>query len=159
MPKAKTNRSSSRLAAVQALYQFSFGDKTIDEIAREFLSGEVGTQVIDENYEAGTEEFVAVMPAEPTLFSGILSSYADNAEQINEMIDASFSEDWSKDRIELTLKAILQAGAAELMSFPSTPVPVIITEYIDIAKSFYDGSEAKLTNGILDKIAKIVRED
>lgn len=84
MSKIKTNRSSSRLAAVQALYQYAFGEKTIDEIAREFMAGDIGREVIDEDEQAGTETFVPVMPAEPTLFAGILSSYAQNADQINE---------------------------------------------------------------------------
>ena len=83
MSKTKTNRSSSRLAAVQALYQYAFGEKTIDEIAREFIAGDIGREVIEENEMTGTEIFVPVMPAEPTLFAGILSSYAENSKQIN----------------------------------------------------------------------------
>ncbi|MBR1946167.1 MAG: transcription antitermination factor NusB [Alphaproteobacteria bacterium] len=159
MSKIKTNRSSSRLAAVQALYQFSFGEKTIDEIARDFMAGNIGREVIDENEMTGTETFVPVMLAEPTLFAGILSSYADHSEQINEMISASFTEEWPAERVEMTLKAILQAGVAELMAFPETPVAIIITEYLDLTKSFYDGPEIKVANGILDRLAKILRED
>ena len=155
----KTNRSSSRLAAVQALYQSMFGEKTIDDIAREFLTGTVGREVIDEDEITGTETFVPVMPAEPTLFAGILSSYAENADQINEMINASFTEEWPAERVELTLKAILQAGVAELIGFPETPVAIIITEYLDLTKSFYGTPEIKVVNGILDKLAKILREE
>ena len=92
------------------------------------------------------------------MFAGILSSYAENADQINEMINSSFAEDWSADRVEMTLKAILQAGTAELLAYPETPVAIIITEYLDIAKSFYSGPEIKVTNGILDRLAKILRE-
>ena len=53
------------------------------------------------------------------------------------MINSSFTEEWPADRVELTLKAILQAGTAELLAYPETPTAIIITEYIDIAKSFY----------------------
>ncbi len=158
MPKVKTNRSSSRLAAVQALYQYAFGEKTIDEIAQEFMTGAIGREVIEEDELTGSETFVPVMPAEPTLFAGILASYAQNADQINEMINSSFVQDWPAERVELTLKAILQAGTAELLGFPETPLAIIITEYIDIAKSFYSGPEIKVTNGILDRLAKILRE-
>ena len=159
MSKVKTNRSSSRLAAVQALYQHMFSDKTIDEIARSFMAGDIGREVIDEDEQTGTETFIPVMPAEPTLFAGILSSYAEHADQINEMINSSFTEEWPADRVELTLKAILQAGTAELLAYPETPTAIIITEYIDIAKSFYAGPEVKVTNGILDYLAKILREE
>ena len=159
MAKEKTNRSSSRLAAVQALYQYSFGEKTIDDIAREFLAGDVGGEVIAEDEITGTETFVPVMPAEPTLFMGILSAYAENADQINKMVDSSFNEEWPAERVELTLKAILQAGVAELIGFPQTPVAIIITEYLDVTKSFYGAPEIKVVNGILDKLAKILREE
>jgi len=158
MSKMKTNRSSSRLAAVQALYQYAFGEKTVDEIARQFMTGNVGREVIDENELTGEETFVPVMPAEPTLFAGILSSYAENADQINQMINASFNEEWPVERVELTLKAILQAGVAELMAYPETSVAIVITEYLDLTKSFYGAPEIKVVNGILDKLAKILRE-
>lgn len=158
MSKARTNRSSSRLAAVQALYQYAFEEKTIDDIAREFLAGDIGREVIEENEITGTETFVPVMPAEPTLFTGILSSYAENADQINEMIDSSFNEEWPAERVEMTLKAILQAGVAELIGFPQTPVAIIITEYLDVTKSFYGTPEIKVVNGILDRLAGILRE-
>lgn len=158
MSKIRTNRSSSRLAAVQALYQHKFGEKSIDDIAREFMAGDIGREVIEEDELAGTETFVPVMPADPSLFAGILSSYAQNASRIDEMLAASFTEEWPADRVELTLKAILQAGTAELMAYPETPVAIIITEYMDIAASFYSGPEVKVTNGILDRLAKILRE-
>lgn len=159
MSKAKTNRSSSRLAAVQALYQYAFGEKTMDNIAREFMAGDIGREVIDENEVTGSETFVPVMPVEPSLFSGILYSYVENAAQINEMINASFTPDWPAERVEMTLKAILQAGVAELMACPETPIAIIITEYLDLTKSFYDGPEIKVVNGILDKLSKILREE
>ena len=158
MSKQRTNRSSSRLAAVQALYEYGFGEKTIDQIAREFMNGDIGAEVIEEKDDFGTEEFAPVMPAEPTLFSGILASYAENADHINEMIKSSLAADWTEDRVEKTLKAILQAGIAELLAFPETPVAVILKEYVDLASCFYDGAEIRVTNGILSNIAKALRD-
>lgn len=158
MSKVKTNRSSSRLAAVQALYQYAFGEKSVDDIAREFMAGEIGGEVIEENEDEGTEKFVPVMPAEPTLFAGILSSYAQNADKINEMINSSLTENRSPESVEMTLRAILQAGVAELMAYPETPVAVIITEYVGITGCFYSGAEIRVVNGILDRLAKILRE-
>ena len=89
-----------------------------------------------------------------------LSSIVDYInDQINEMIHSSFNEEWPAERVELTLKAILQAGVAELMAYPETPVAIIITEYLDLTKSFYGTPEIKVVNGILDKLAKILREE
>lgn len=158
MSKVKTNRSTSRLSAIQALYSLAMGDKTIDQVVKDFMSGNVGGEVIEENEITGEETFVPVIAAEPALFSGIMSCYADNAERVNDMVNASFTEDWPKERVEPTLKAILQAGVSELMAFPDTPSPIIISEYVDIACSFYDGPEARVVNGILDRLSKILRE-
>ena len=36
--------------------------------------------------------------------------------------------------------------------------PIIINEYVDLARSFYDGAEVKIANAVLDKIAKVIRE-
>ncbi|MBR1778005.1 MAG: transcription antitermination factor NusB [Alphaproteobacteria bacterium] len=159
MSNIRTNRSSSRLAAVQALYQYAFGDKTIDAVAREFMAGNIGQELLEEDEITGSETFVPVMPAEPTLFAGILNSYVENEKQINEMINTSFTQEWPAERVELTLKAILQAGTAELMAYPETPVAIVITEYLDLTASFYDGPEIKVVNGMLDKFAKILREE
>lgn len=159
MAKVKTNRSTSRLAAVQALYGLALGGKTIDEVVKDFMSGAIGTEVIEENENTGEETFVPVIAAEPGLFSGIMACYADNAEKINDMVNSSFTEDWPKERVEPTLKAILQAGVAELLAFPDTPSPIVISEYVDITRSFYDGPEVRVVNGILDRLAKILKDE
>ena len=37
------------------------------------------------------------------------------------------------------------------------PVGSVISEYVDVAKAFFDDREAKFANGVLDAIAKEVR--
>ena len=37
------------------------------------------------------------------------------------------------------------------------PVAVIVTEYVDIAKAFYEDDEPKLVNAVLDRVARRVR--
>jgi N utilization substance protein B len=60
-------------------------------------------------------------------------------------------------RIDSTLRAILRAGAYELMERKDVPVAVIVSEYLDIAKAFYVDDEPKLVNAVLDRIARRVR--
>ena len=54
-------------------------------------------------------------------------------------------------------RAILRAGVYELMERPDVPVAVIVSEYVDIAKAFYDEDEPKLVNAVLDRVARRVR--
>ena len=60
-------------------------------------------------------------------------------------------------RLDSTVRAILRAGCFELIERRDVPVPVIVTEYVEIAHAFFDDEEPKLVNAVLDRIAKQVR--
>ncbi|KKK71159.1 hypothetical protein LCGC14_2916710, partial [marine sediment metagenome] len=49
---------------------------------------------------------------------------------------------------------VLRCGAYELIARPDVPVGSAISEYVDVAKAFFDDREAKFVNGILDAGAK-----
>ena len=49
---------------------------------------------------------------------------------------------------------ILRAGTYELIARPDVPKASSISEYVDVAKAFFDDREAKFVNGILDAVAK-----
>jgi len=38
-----------------------------------------------------------------------------------------------------------------------SPAKVVITEYLDIAKAFFENDEPKVVNAVLDRIAKAIR--
>ena len=56
------------------------------------------------------------------------------------------------------MKAILRAGAYELAARPDVPAASVISEYVDVAKAFYDARETGFVNGLLDALAKQVRK-
>jgi len=56
------------------------------------------------------------------------------------------------------LRSILRAGVFELQNRKDVPARVIINEYLDVAKSFYEEDEPKLVNGVLDHLARKIRE-
>ena len=55
------------------------------------------------------------------------------------------------------MRAILRAGAYELIASPDVPVGSVISEYVDVAHAFYDKRESGFVNGLLDAIAKDAR--
>ena len=55
------------------------------------------------------------------------------------------------------MRAILRAGAYELIARPDVPVASVISEYVDVAHAFYDKRESGFVNGLLDAIAKDAR--
>jgi len=66
---------------------------------------------------------------------------------------------WKLDRLDATVRAILRAGAYELMRRPDVPAEVVIDEYVELAKAFFDSTEPAFVNGALDSIARDVRSD
>ena len=154
---SKTQKfTHARLNAIQALYAAEFKDEPIEKTVYDFLNKGVGHQVIIEN-EKGDESFVPIADADAQLFTNLVKTVKDKKEQIDEIILNSFSKEWDKDRVELLLQNILRAGIAEFFIHPDLDAPIIINEYVDITRSFYDGPEIRLVNAVLDKFAKVMR--
>ena len=49
---------------------------------------------------------------------------------------------------------ILRCGTYELIARPDVTKATAISEYVDVAKAFFDDREAKFVNGVLDAVAK-----
>jgi N utilization substance protein B len=52
------------------------------------------------------------------------------------------------------MRAILRAGAYELMFRDDIPARAVISEYVDVARAFYDGEQPGFVNAVLDKLAR-----
>jgi transcription antitermination protein NusB len=96
--------------------------------------------------------------ADEALFRDLMLGAAEDRDAIDAMIASTLVEGWSLERLESTLLAILRVGAHELLSLGQTPFAVVISEYVDVTHAFYDDTAAGLVNGVLDRVAQIVRE-
>ena len=104
------------------------------------------------------EEVVALEAADKSLFAHLTQYVRDNEKDLGKMISSAFSDKIKKDKLETTFRGILLMGAAEFFVNPELDTPIIINEYVDITRSFYDGTEVKIANAVLDKFAKVIRE-
>ncbi len=137
-------RGSARLAAVQALYQMDVGGASLEETLDQFSRFRLGKEVEGDQY----------LPADADFFSTILKGVVGKQVDIDPEIDRSLVSTWPLTRIDRTLRAVLRAGAFEIISRPDVPIAVAISEYVDVARAFYDGDEPKMVNAVLDRIAK-----
>ena len=86
------------------------------------------------------------------ILKGVTKSQKDIDLNINDNLIG-----WSLSRIDSVSRAILRSALYELRECNDIPVKVVINEYIEISKSFFEGDEPNFINGILDKISKIYR--
>jgi N utilization substance protein B len=140
-------RGTARLAAVQALYQMDIVGAGLLEIAAEYEAYRLGKEVDGSVYREADAQW----------FRAILSGVVEHQKEIDPVIGQSLTEDWPLSRLDSTLRAILRAGVYELTRRADVPVAVIVSEYVDIAKAFYDEDEPKLVNAVLDRVARRVR--
>jgi N utilization substance protein B len=77
--------------------------------------------------------------------------------EIDSLIGDRLAAGWSLERLDRPMRAILRAGAYELIARPDVPIGSVISEYVDVAHAFYDKRESGFVNGLLDAIAKEAR--
>jgi N utilization substance protein B len=61
------------------------------------------------------------------------------------------------ERLDPVLRALLRAAAAELFDASGAPARAVINEYLDIAHGFFAGEEPRFANGVLDRLARLMR--
>jgi N utilization substance protein B len=140
-------RSSARLAAVQALYQMEVADKGLNDILAEFEAHWIGREVEGDQYK----------PAELAFFRNVVAGVLADQHAIDRRLDEALSQGWPLRRVEALMRAILRAGLYELKARPDVPARVAIKEYVDIAAAFFAREESGMINAVLDALARATR--
>jgi N utilization substance protein B len=142
-------RSAARLGAVQALYQMDVSAASIADVFSQFETFWLGKEVEGDEYK----------PAETAFFRSIVEGVLREQRILDPDIDAALAKGWPLKRIETVLRAILRAGAFELLHRKDVPARVVITEYVDVAHAFLDKDESGMVNAVLDSLARKLRID
>lgn len=145
--KRATARSAARLGAVQALYQHQMEGTAQAKLLDEFHHHRLGKVIEEEEYAEADVDF----------FDDLVAGVIARKDEINAKLVEKLAEGWTIARLDKTMVQILRCGAYELMARPDVPTGAAIGEYIDVAKAFFDDREAKFVNGVLDAVAKDVR--
>ncbi len=141
------SRSAARLAAVQALYQQDMEGTPLPRLLKEFHDHRLGATIEDQTYHTAEREF----------FDDLVTGSEARRAELDTMIGNRLAEGWTLERLDRPMRAILRAGAYELVARPDVPVASVISEYVDVAHAFYDQRESGFVNGLLDAIAKEAR--
>ena len=146
-PSKRVGRSVARLSAVQALYQMELSGADAETVILEFMSDRFGQEIDGEEYLAPDQK----------LFAELVRGVVARQTEIDPLVARTVSADWSLPRLDATLRALIRTASFELMARTDIPVKVILSEYINIAHAFFSGDEPGFANGVLDKVARIVR--
>ncbi|HMC91409.1 MAG TPA: transcription antitermination factor NusB [Allosphingosinicella sp.] len=142
-----TARSAARLAAVQALYQQEMEKTPLPSLLHEFHHHRLGATI----------EGVEYADAEVDFFDDVVAGVDARRDELDGFIAKRLPSDWPLHRLDRPMRQILRAGAYELAARIDVPTGNVISEYVDVAKAFYDSKESGFVNGILDAVAKDVR--
>ena len=143
---SKTNKKNirqrikARQNTVQALYQWLITNKNLDEIISEFENDKYKLAKTDVNYFR-------------SLLKGTITYHKELDARIINLLDRPIEE---LDTIE---RAILHIGCYELEHHNDIPWKSVINESVELAKIFGAEDSYKYINGILDKVAKELRQN
>ena len=147
------NRSLSRLAAVQTLFQYDFNarmqlhelkninDKELSEIFEKI-----------KNLNHGIIEFKG-LKLDKDWFLMLVNEVFNKKSKIDSILSGFLNDDWSIERMDHTLINILRCAYIEFKVSSKIPPKVIINEYTNIAASFFNRTEVNFINGVLDKVS------
>jgi len=153
-------RSQARCYAVLALYQWQLTGQDPVEIGRHFLADPAWVEGIaaafndlENTSDSGVK---SGQTYDPELFRQLLYGVPARREELDARLQPVL--DRPVERVDPVECAILRAGTYELLYSPSVPYRVAINEAVDLAKLFGAEQGYRYINGVLDRIARDMRE-
>ena len=131
-------RSQSRRHAVQAIYQWQMAGQDLIDIDNQFLE------------EQDMQSF------EVPYFQDLLHGVPRHLVELDQLLKPAL--DRAIESVDPVERAILRLGVYELSYHLEVPYRVVINEAVELAKVFGAEQGHKFVNGVLDQVAKRVRE-
>ena len=138
-------KKNARKIAVQAVFQLFFSNDDIEKIIQEFYKYRIN------EYKNNKNRF------DFDFLNEIVTGVFKNKREITLHIEEHLSKEWLLQRVDHTMQAIISLAIYELTYCSHTPYKVIINEYVSIASLYFDDANIGFVNGILDTIAKKIR--
>jgi len=134
---AKANfwaRRQARRALVQALYQWQMTGGEISVVESQFSDGKT------------------LAKADVAFFTELLRGVVRDPDAMDQVYAAHL--DRAVKDLNHVERAVLRLGCFELLRRIDVPYRVVVSEYVELAKTFGAKDSYKYINGILDQVAK-----
>lgn len=149
---ARPSRSVARLAAVQALYQMETAGAGVETVIREFSDHR-----FDRDLPVDGGDGPRLAEADETFFADVVRGVVAEQVELDKAIVRRLAQRWRLERLDATARAILRAGAFELFHRPDVGTEIVLDEYVEVAKAFFQATETGFINAALDGIARDAR--
>jgi len=102
-------------------------------------------------------EVVAAQAVVPESFAiELVEGVGEHLDEIDATIRA-YAEGWTLERMPSLDRALLRVGIFELTYRPEIPTGAVISEAVELAKTFSTDSSGKFVNGLLSAVATDLR--
>ena len=149
------SRRKGRIIAVQALYSWDVGKVSMEDLLQFTWLKALNNQTVEESDEIeeaqGSE---AESDASKDFARILITGTIENINQIDGLIKAHLSANWTIERMNKVSLAILRMSIFSFLKLEDTHHSIVIDEAIEIAKDFAQDDQYRFINGILDKISK-----
>ncbi|MEC7734589.1 MAG: transcription antitermination factor NusB [Pseudomonadota bacterium] len=139
----KSKKSSSRLFAVQILYEMEINGKSFEIIQKRFEEESFFEIEKINDLGAPSKAYIEIL----------VKGVSNHQDKVDNIIKDNLVN-WSLPRINSLARAILRTSVFELLDVNDVPNKVVFNEYIEIAKFFFDGDEPSFINAVLDSVSK-----
>ncbi len=149
-PSASAKNRAARLLAVQAIYQREVnGIEDAASLAAEYMAHRAGMEIDGEK----------LVEPEPDLLKTLIFGVIEKEEDLRDIVQKNRGGEGEEVKApEPLMMACLLCGSYELVFSQDVDFPIIISDYVEVAKAFYEGREPGLVNAILDSVRKVARD-
>ncbi|MDR2766028.1 MAG: transcription antitermination factor NusB [Holosporaceae bacterium] len=137
-------RGVARLCAVQTMYAADMENVDPEKLAEKSSSRPEICITEDESLFEMDHEF----------YDRLLRIAVENLVAVDAVVLKNLAGNWRFDRLSPLMKSVLRLGVTELLYLLDVPRNVILNEYIEISKAFFDKPEVAFVNGLLDSVLK-----
>jgi N utilization substance protein B len=156
--RAGHKASAARLAAVQALYEIDLTGAESRQVVSDFVDKRWRSVTLRDPDSTPGEGGKARLPnPDPDFLRTIVDGVNDNSDDLNKTIEQVLEGEWTLERLDALMRNLLRAGAYEMTHMPNVPDKTILSEYGDLAHTFFDEKDAKFANGVLHNLIKLIR--
>tara|TARA_Y100000590_G_scaffold306235_1_gene345483 strand:- start:2907 stop:3365 length:459 start_codon:yes stop_codon:yes gene_type:complete len=145
--KKNLDKTISRLAAIQSVFQSFFDNQKLEKVAKQFNNYRFNENFDNKNFKLSFEKN----------FYNKLILYIENFDlkyDINDYFSNYLTSKRPYSRLDIITKSILIVATSEILKNKTVNKKIIINDYVEITKSFMNKPEVSFINAILDKIYK-----